>query len=575
MKIGIIPTYREIFGENPPELSSLIVGIPSKLIVSLVSVMNGELYLSQNDLRTQIKILNFLLQRQTNQTRSEIYKKISEQFSRKGVDDFSIFSTHINIQFLHFSLEHYYEDQNFIDITPEQELKIFKAYFITSSKIFDEMRIDTDTESPVDYFRKNFWPMMIGQFLLNHPYNYFLAIVKSKCFFDSLEFEAGLGEYVRAFVGRFNDPNSLTYILRFANTLQEAQLRNDAKKIAPFSIRADGTSIPFFDELSINLKKYSSNFITNKSNYKGLKEKPLFKVRPDSYVIINWDFLSRKIYDGMIFDFHNISGIKQEKRFKSFPLFKQFVGQEAIEKYLFRRLVNGCFKNKYAIIKFDEGEFAGFPDAYVRVGNKVFLFEIKDSLFSAKAIDSENYELVKEEIDKKYNTEKPKRKGTYQLVNQIEKLLIKPFEAESYDQLNLKTRNLMIYPIIIYTDSHFGLPGIGNYLQEEFLKSNFKNVKDLSFIDIDFLVAKISQLQKKDLTLDKLIDLTIQEMKKRHKRLHRINNIDNLMLLNDNFQSLCSKHLKKFNSDGNYVKVLFDELDLSRGLQPEKVHNKH
>lgn len=574
MKLAIIPTYEDIFGENPPELSELIADIPSDLIASIVSVMNGELYLNQDNFKSQIKLLNFLLHRQSIETCTEINKKISEQYSRKGIDEFSIFSTHLNIHFLHLSLKHYHEDENFIDTTPEQELRIFKAYFIASSDLFSKTQIELKRESQIEYIRKNMWPMMIGQFLLNHPYNYFLAIVKSKCFFDALQFEAGFEEHVRAFVERFNDPNSMTYIFRFANTLQQAQQRDENKRFEPFSISADINSIPFFDELSINLRTYSSDFAMKKGNYRGLKENPLLKVGQNSYVILNWDFLSRKIYDGMVFDFHKRSGITKEKRFENFPSFKQFVSQEAIEKYLFKRLIKGCFKGKHTIIKFDEDGFAGFPDAYVRIGNKVFIFELKDSLFSSNSIDSQDYRLIKEEIDKKFNTSKPKRKGTYQLTNQIQKLKDAPFEDKSYSQLNLKVRNLVIYPIIIYTDSHFKLPGIGNYLQEEFMKiisenglnSNFKNIKDLSFIDIDFLINKMNQIQVKEFSLDKLIELTIKEKNKRYKRYCRTNSFDDLILINDPFESLCSEHLEKHRSDANYVQVLFDELDLSRGL---------
>jgi hypothetical protein len=163
---------------------------------------------------------------------------------------------------------------------------------------------------------------------------------------------------------------------------------------------------------------------------------------------------------------------------------------------------------------------------------------------------------------------------TYQLANQIQKLIDNPFEEKTYSQLKLKVRNLTIYPIIIYTDSHFMLPGIGNYLQESFskiisemkLSTNFKSVKNLSFIDIDFLIAKINILQEKKFTLDKMIDISINEQDKRRKRFSKTNSISDLLLINEPFESLCSNHLIKFDPKSNYVQVLFDELGLGRGL---------
>ncbi|UII32160.1 hypothetical protein LVD17_28145 [Fulvivirga ulvae] len=574
MKIGIIPTYEDIFGGNAPEFSALISGIPSVVIASVVSVINGELYLNQESIKSQGKILTFILRRQSNEVRQAIYKKIMQQYARKGSDGYYVFSTHLAIHLLHLSLHHYHEDAKFIDTTPEQELNIFKAYLVASSRVYGSANLALNTSSPDDFFRKNTWPLMIGQLLLNHPYNYFLAIVKSKCFFDALEFKAGHAKYVYSFVGRFNDTNSLSYILRFANTLQLAQQGTGNGQFKPFSIKADAYWISFYEDLCINLKKYSSDYPTVRSNFKGFREKPLIKIDENNYLIISWDFLSRKIYDGLIFDFYKRSGIKEEKKFNTFPSFKQYISQEAIEKYLFRKLVKGCFKKKHIVINFDDDKCDGHPDAYVRNAKKIFLFELKDAFFSAEAIDSENYDRIKAEIDKKYNTDKPKRKGTYQLVEQLHKLKTKPFENESYDELSIKTRNLVIYPIIVYTDPHFGLPGIAKYLQEGFenqlsgtdLKLQFKQIKPLSFIGIDFLISRLNQLQKKELSLDKIIDITIHELNKRNKQRFRKNAEDKTFALNDPFENLCSSYLERYKADGGFVKVLFSELELGKGL---------
>ncbi|WP_185152594.1 hypothetical protein, partial [Fulvivirga aurantia] len=73
-------------------------------------------------------------------------------------------------------------------------------------------------------------------------------------------------------------------------------------------------------------------------------------------------------------------------------------------------------------------------------------------------------------------------------------------------------------------------------------------------------------LQKKDTSLDKLIEASFFELNKLEKRFKRTSSTNDLMLLNNNFYELTSKYLQEFNSDGDYVNVLFDELKLSRGL---------
>jgi hypothetical protein len=83
-------------------------------------------------------------------------------------------------------------------------------------------------------------------------------------------------------------------------------------------------------------------------------------------------------------------------------------------------------------------------------------------------------------------------------------------------------------------------------------------------MNIDFLISHLNQLQKKELTLDKLIDVSETELNKRKKRYEKTKSTDDLMSLNDNFDSLIAKHLKQPKPDGDYVKVIFNELKLNR-----------
>lgn len=328
----------------------------------------------------------------------------------------------------------------------------------------------------------------------------------------------------------------------------------------------------FFEELCIDLKNYNSEFGNDKRNFTGIKDKPLLKFSNDSYVIIDWNFFARKIYDGLLFTFYNTSGISDKDEFPDFMSFKKYLSLESVEKYLFRRIIKGCFKQKHSIVKFDDINIPGFPDAYVRKGNKIFLFEIKDAYFPSKVVDSASYQNIKEVIDQKYNNLK---KGTGQLIKQIMKLKDNSYESLTYEQLGIKPRNFTIYPVIIYTDSYFSLPGVLHYLQEEFLNkienagvsSNFKCIKSLSFIDIDFLIENLGFIQSKEQSLDKLIDLVELELEKRQKKFKRTNSVEDLLELNDDFGSICSKLVNAPKSKRDYVKVLFDELELNRGLE--------
>src|SRR5690606_31479094 len=93
------------------------------------------------------------------------------------------------------------------------------------------------------------------------------------------------------------------------------------------------------------------------------------------------------------------------------------------------------------------------------------LFEIKDALFPADVIDSRSYEAIKKLMDDKYNGN---NKGTGQLVKQLIHLKTGTYENKSFEDLGIKRRNLVIYPVLVYTDRHFGMPGFNRYLMDEF-----------------------------------------------------------------------------------------------------------
>ncbi len=574
MLIGTIPTYKDIFDDTPPSFSELITRIPSQLIISIVSMMNGELFLNQNNPKAHEKILLFLIRRQSRNIRLQIFNKIYGLIKSNRGDSFSLFSTQLNLYFLHKALQHESLTDDNREITPEEELKLLKAYFVSNSEYYSQIEIKTNQSSPVESLRKNMWPLMIDQFLLNNPYNYFNSIVKALSFFEAIECHSDYGKYVKTFTKRYGDNNSVNYVFRFSEMLKTAKTSNENQKFSPFFLKPDDKSIPFFDDLSLDIKTYKINYSEQPENYTGFKSQPLFKYNYGVYFVISWDLLARKIYDSMIFDFYQYSGIRQEKKMKAFDSFKNFIGSEVTEKYLFKNLISATIINKHHIINFDENQGQGHPDAYIRKGKKILLFEIKDSLLSKEVIESKEYEKIKDAIDQKYNSSSPNNKGTFQLIEQIKKLAEKPFEDNTYSELKLKKRNLIIYPILIYTDPHFDLPGIGDYLNEEFnelLKSNnlenkFEVIKDLSFISIDFLIKNLDILQLNDYSIEILIDKVIKDIKNKKRKYSKNNNLKDLKDLFNDFDSLVSKHLKNAKPKNDYVKTVFEKLNLGKGL---------
>jgi hypothetical protein len=294
-------------------------------------------------------------------------------------------------------------------------------------------------------------------------------------------------------------------------------------------------------------------------------------------LVIDWNLFVNKIYSGLIYDFFSKSGIKNHTEFEAKPnpfiAFKKYIAEFSIEKYLFKKLIEGIFKGKHTVVRLDNNATQGFPDAYVRIGKRIFIFEVKDAFFPSDAVESYDYELIRSKLDEKYNSRK---KGTGQILKHIQHLQTEPFEDNSYSDLKLKTRNIVIYPILIFTDTFFSTPGFSLYLQEKFdekihennLANAFEDIKPLSFININFLIDNLDLLQQKDLSLDKVVNYVNKQLNQRKKNHEKQRTTEALLALNEPFESIASGLMNRVNRKSrSYVLTIFKELNLNRGME--------
>jgi hypothetical protein len=284
--------------------------------------------------------------------------------------------------------------------------------------------------------------------------------------------------------------------------------------------------------------------------------------------VLNWSFLSNKLYEGLVFDFYNASGIASTKEFSQFLKFKQFIGEQITEKHLFRLLAEKAFRKKHDVLLYDAGKPNGFPDVYYRKGNKVFLVEIKDAYFPSDAVNSFSYDAIKEAIDKKLNSHE---KGTGQIIKQLVNLKQRSFEEP---QRYKHPRNLIIYPIIIYTDIHFSMPGINEYVNRTFrsmveeagLDSAFNKIKPLTMININYLIGIFDVLGTTETSLDKQIDYFHHQLANRAKKYIRTMAVNDHQTLYDLFENVTADLIARAEFGRKYIEWTTDALKLQEGL---------
>lgn len=572
MRIVISITYSEIFEGDVPNLKDLLIDIPSEVVVTILSLINSQLYLDHS-LKTQVRILDFLTLRQSDQIKTKIFSRLIKRSEKEP--SVELFTPLYTTEFIHYELLNF-KDFHITDTSPEQELNLIKAYFLIVEQVNARYSAayKASRNLDADNFQKMTWPTLIDQFDVNHNTNPITGMVKGLTLLNYLEFHSSFSTYVQTFIKKNQKEKIWNYILDLANLVKsswDAQ-RENPSKLLPFSFNESSEFSSLFENFAISIEKYAKEFSLDKRNFSGLKDKPLFKSKKQNYIVLNWNFLSNKLYDGLLYDFFNQSGISDNELFKSFLDFKKFISKEVIERYLFKKLIENCFKKKHLTLLFDDEKNKGFPDAYVRDGKYIYLIEIKDAFFPASSVNSLSYYEIKKTIDQKYNSEK---KGTGQIVKQIEKLKTSSLESKTFDQLKLKRRNLRIYPIMIYTDNFFNLPGINQYLKNEFknkineklLDREFGKIEDLTFINLSYLIDNIHLLSESKSTLKKLIDQYHQRIRVMEKKYDREKSIDTILSLNDPFMSVMSnKYSTETRTSKDYIETIFKVLKLTENL---------
>ena len=566
MRFLITPEFKELFDDAPLSIEKLIPTVPIETIVRISCFVNVQLFLNKADSKQDLMILQVWLTDQPQEIRKEILRRYSIYKSKNP--DGVMFAQHHVLGFLHECII-VNDDLSFLPddyMKPEYQLLALKFYTYILNKRDQKVKIQSD--EPHNFY-KRIWSLAIGQDALNTDTNYFNTLIKSMCFFDYFQFELNHEAEVKKFLENTGCENGKNYAFKNISLLQQVTNSVEPDGTRTFLFTPEKELTPLYELLSLNLENYKRDHFNSK-NFVGLKESPVYKINgANMFSVVNWNFFGNKIYSGLIFDFYNRSGIKSDKKNDFVNHYKPKVAQ-MVERHLFAGLIKGIFEKDHTTIRFDE-KIDNHPDAYIRIGKRIFLFEIKDALFPSSAIESRDYEEIKRAVDDKYNRN---NKGTGQIIRQLQHLKNHTFEGRSYEELNLKARNLIIYPIIIYTDPHFGTIGFESYLNQELksiivrenLEDHFGKISRLAFINLDFFIQYFSSLRSPENRLDKLMDFYSQQLQKSERKFSKYRTIENEFNSHFTFENVCHDRVYAKRLDDNYVKDIFRLLNLHRGL---------
>lgn len=366
--------------------------------------------------------------------------------------------------------------------------------------------IDSITPNDTFTYEKLFWPILLQETDVNEVLSIEYEMFRTKSFIegiinkypeakniiDNYFQEKGFDSY-RSYVS-FWAILFLNYITSYTNDgILKAGIKEDKQNRNLFAPLVANNIMP--------------------DTYLDLKSHPIYYYI-GGYYVLHWNYLLSQIF---IATFKAIEQKLNECRLQNL---KEECGK-IIEHTLFKSVLVTAFCNLWQCSAFDD-EDKGNPDAIFKIGNNLFILELKDNLMGDNVMESFDYKCIENHVKRNFiESEKGKKKGIKQL-----KDYIKDYAKNEYEALGFPyNKKLNIYPIIIYTDYKYRLNGLNHFLSIKFeeiakfdVESVNRRIRPLTVIGLDCLFKLQYKFRDKKIKLADVIDDYHKHVKNREKK---------------------------------------------------------
>jgi hypothetical protein len=237
-------------------------------------------------------------------------------------------------------------------------------------------------------------------------------------------------------------------------------------------------------------------------SYLELKTHPVYYFK-GAYYVLHWNYFLSQIFLGTFMTLKerlNNSGLQEIKKTSGL----------IVEKSLFKKVMTTCFSKYWQCALFDD-EREGKPDALFKMGNNLFIIELKDSLMSETVMESFDYKSIENHIIRTFIQSEKKGKAIKQLSSYIDNYYNNEYEKDGFPY----NKRLNIYPIIIYTDYKYRINGLNHFLSVKFGElinhkdidnSKKQRIRPLTVIGLDCMFNLQLKFQGKKIKLADAID---------------------------------------------------------------------
>lgn len=499
--------YLSYYGENKTleDAIELIKDIPSLALIKQIASFNMHLYMNEEDPKVQHDLADSLLGVQDNLVKHQFGKIMMGMGEENRLP--VIFYRYSNYTFHGLILKNYNNKED-RSLSKEEKLNFFNAYLIINFLFNHEVDVySSDFTSGID--SGNMSPFIITNFMVQRDFysntDFYNQILRGVCLFDFLESHPKYSQILPSFYKQKGALNFMQIAQTVLIALVESGLNSDDLSDRTHTIRIIETQeerpvleTNILDVLSIN--KHIIDFKDNKI----LWEKPIYKVNSNEYIILDISFLINQLFKSLVFEFSSF--VRMQLGDENFPSIK---GKEFFEEIYLNNLIQRCFPHYVHYMGDDLILSNGdeLCDVYIRKGNKVALVEFKDVALRDDLKYIRNVKSTIKEIDKKFiKNERGRPKGVNQLVNALEHISVGNIEFDSNAR-----KDIIIYPIIIYTDDAMGMDGINSIYRHRYdnivkERNIIASTCDLTFINLSYFENHEVGFNKNDLDLFDLLD---------------------------------------------------------------------
>lgn len=513
-QISVSIGYSDIFDDyKTVDINELLKDIPTRNSLEIIGYFLAQLHTIERDPTKQIEFLRIWLGRLPNTVHQRINDFIVK-ISANPNADYSFLNNISGLILIEKLIENVNELALISDLTPEQELNLFKAYLYCSQLWIDKQnpgfKIPT-VKSEEDLIKILLPTQLPFQEILEFK-DFRLQFIKAIYFFKFCERDPQFNVYLDIFLKEYNLDSWHKYLMN----LISLYVRKFERLKTPSVINVPDEFpdvINFLGDLSVDPKTFKKS-----DDFLSLREKPVYRISKNDFVFLNLNFLVDKLYQGIQFDFARVlvkhSATFKDKVIKNTVNFMGIFGNEFSETGLFYSVMDYAFE-KSGYVKFSGEKIKaiildGEPDYYMRDKAKVYLFEFKNIFLGAGIKHSNNYDQIEAEIFKKLViNQNNSAKGVTQLVNVIEKIRAREFEK--FDKYNFD--ETIIYPVIVYVDFSFNLGGTNFILNKEFRRQlsekaikDAHKIKNLTLIDLDTFIKFQDLYRDKTLKLNNCLN---------------------------------------------------------------------